>query len=70
MRLARVTQSVAEAAERLRKLDSGRTVHNQNELHCALAGGLGAKVRNQVVTDLDVVLEAVLGRLDGGDAAA
>jgi hypothetical protein len=79
LRLARVTQPVIEAAERLRKLDNGRTVNNQNELHVAFSGGLGAKARNQVVADLEIVIEAVLGRpptlselagaLNGDDAA-
>ena len=79
MRLARVPLTVEEAAQRLAKLDKSRTVHNQNSLHVALAGGLGARIRNQAVEVLNNVLEAVLGRpptmtelfgdRDGGDAA-
>lgn len=77
MKLARVPSQVEEAAKRLRDLDRARTRYNQNSLHVALGGGLGAKVRNQVVEDLSSVLEAVLGRPptmtelfgDGDDAA-
>jgi hypothetical protein len=79
MKLAPIPNNVHEAAERLRKLDGTKTGYGSNALHCAFSGGLGAKVRNQVVADLDAVLEAVLGRpptltelsavLKGGDAA-
>ena len=62
MKLARVTQPVIEAAERLRKLDGEKTAYGSNSLHCAFSGGLGAKVRNQTVNDLEIVIEAVLGR--------
>jgi hypothetical protein len=79
VKLAPIPNNVAEAAQRLRKLDNSKTVYGSNQLHVAFSGGLGAKVRNQVVADLDAVLEAVLGRpptltelsavLKGGDAA-
>jgi hypothetical protein len=62
VRLARVTSAVEEAANRLRKLDNSKTAYGSNSLHVAFAGGLGAKVRNQVVEDVAVVLEAILGR--------